>query len=261
MNCVQHPERNAVDTCAGCGGGVCEFCKTLVEGKVYCPPCVDKMLTSPGAAAGVTPQGSTGAPVPASAASDPFAIMNMKPPAAGISAASPVSRMEQPALMTGEGGSSMAGVLWMLVVAACGGLALGGVFMPWVRFKEWIFTISISGWQATQWDQYAGVTLIEPYLVLAGAAIMVMCALPALVIALTSAESEDTVRVLARISAFGAGMTLGVIIWTIIDMMMEDMGGYISYGVWIILVASIVGLLASGLMSRSGGQSKFYLSE
>jgi len=37
------------------------------------------------------------------------------------------------------------------------------------------------------------------------------------------------------------------------------MGGYISYGVWIILVAAIVGLVASGLMSRAGGQSRFYL--
>jgi len=193
MNCIHHPERSAVDTCAGCGGGVCEFCKTLVEGKVYCPPCVDKMVAAPGAA-GISPQATPVAPVGSSSASDPFAIMNMKPPSAGQPAPSSLGRMEQPALVSEGGGSSLAGVIWMLVVAACGGLALGGVFMPWVRFKEWIFTISISGWQATQWDQYVGATLIEPYLVLVGAAIMVMCALPALVLALTSAESEDTVR-------------------------------------------------------------------
>jgi hypothetical protein len=150
----------------------------------------------------------------------------------------------------------------MLILTACGALAMAAVFMPWMRVQEWIFTVSVSGWDATKLDALAGGTIIEPYLVIAGAAIMLACALPATVLAFTSTESRDTVSALAKVSTFGAGMVLVAIIWTIVDMYGDDVGSYISYGVWLILVASIVGLAASAFMSRwGGGQSRFYLSE
>lgn len=44
MNCAHHPERDAVGTCAGCACGVCEFCKTVVDGKTYCPSCIEKLV-------------------------------------------------------------------------------------------------------------------------------------------------------------------------------------------------------------------------
>ena len=44
MKCGNHPERDAVGTCARCGTGVCVYCQTAVEGKTYCPTCVDKVF-------------------------------------------------------------------------------------------------------------------------------------------------------------------------------------------------------------------------
>ena len=48
MQCGNHPEREAVGTCARCGTGVCTYCQTAVEGKVYCPTCVDKVFLKTG---------------------------------------------------------------------------------------------------------------------------------------------------------------------------------------------------------------------
>jgi len=254
MNCIQHPERDAAGTCASCGGGICEFCKTVVEGKTYCPPCVDKMLASPRKAAST--------PVRQPAAAGPLKVSQPMPSMMGQAAPYAARSAGAPALAgeVVEGGSRLS-ALWMLIVLACGALALAAVFMPWLRVSEFGFTVSLSGWDAARWAQESGSSLIEPYLIIASAAIMMMCALPATVIAFTSTESQDTVRNLARFSSFGAGMALGFIIWTIVDMLGDDVGSYISYGVWIVLVASVVGLAASAFMSRwGGGQSRFYLS-
>ena len=48
MKCGNHPERDAVGTCARCGTGVCTYCQTAVEGKVYCPSCVEKAFLKTG---------------------------------------------------------------------------------------------------------------------------------------------------------------------------------------------------------------------
>jgi DNA-directed RNA polymerase subunit RPC12/RpoP len=48
MKCGNHPERDSVGTCARCGTGVCSYCQTAVEGKVYCPTCVEKVFLKTG---------------------------------------------------------------------------------------------------------------------------------------------------------------------------------------------------------------------
>ena len=47
MKCGYHPEREAVGVCVGCGRGICEFCKTILNDKFYCPNCVEKGITEP----------------------------------------------------------------------------------------------------------------------------------------------------------------------------------------------------------------------
>lgn len=41
--CYYHPDRESVDTCSDCGTKVCKFCKTMVNGKVYCPNCIEQI--------------------------------------------------------------------------------------------------------------------------------------------------------------------------------------------------------------------------
>jgi hypothetical protein len=264
MSCIQHPERDAAGTCAGCGGGICEFCKTVVEGKTYCPPCVDKMLAAPSKAASKPagqPAGAAAA-TPKVVLATPSMMGQAAPYAARPAGAPSAARSGGAPALAGEvvEGGSRISALWMFIVSACGALALAAVFMPWLRVSEFGFTVSVSGWNATRWAQASGDYLLDTYMIIAGAALMISCALPATVLAFTSTESQNTVRKLAKVSMFGDGLVLGFIIWTIIDMFIGEVGSYISYGVWIILVASIAGLVTSALMSRwGGGQSRFYL--
>lgn len=44
MKCDYHPEREIVDVCVGCGRGICELCKTIIDDKSYCPNCTGKNL-------------------------------------------------------------------------------------------------------------------------------------------------------------------------------------------------------------------------
>ena len=47
MKCGYHPEREAVGTCVDCGREICEFCKTIINAKMHCPDCIEKIYTSP----------------------------------------------------------------------------------------------------------------------------------------------------------------------------------------------------------------------
>lgn len=46
MMCTSHPEREAVAACTNCGELICSECNTVVDGKSYCKPCVNKMFMS-----------------------------------------------------------------------------------------------------------------------------------------------------------------------------------------------------------------------
>jgi len=59
-NCAYHPDREAVGACVSCGKLVCEGCKTVLGGKIYCNPCADRIFTTR-TEAGVS-QAAAGAP-------------------------------------------------------------------------------------------------------------------------------------------------------------------------------------------------------
>jgi len=43
MNCYLHPEREAEWTCTACGEPVCLECKVVLQNRIYCNPCAEKM--------------------------------------------------------------------------------------------------------------------------------------------------------------------------------------------------------------------------
>ena len=45
-NCHYHPERAVVGACVNCGKLLCEECKTMLGGKIYCNPCANEMFSS-----------------------------------------------------------------------------------------------------------------------------------------------------------------------------------------------------------------------
>ena len=42
MECENHPDENAVETCVVCGAGVCEECLRTIDGEAYCITCADE---------------------------------------------------------------------------------------------------------------------------------------------------------------------------------------------------------------------------
>jgi hypothetical protein len=42
MQCAEHPDRIAIDTCSVCGNGICDHCRIIVKGKKLCPNCLKK---------------------------------------------------------------------------------------------------------------------------------------------------------------------------------------------------------------------------
>lgn len=43
MNCYIHPDREAEWSCDACGQSVCPECKVVLQNRIYCNPCADKM--------------------------------------------------------------------------------------------------------------------------------------------------------------------------------------------------------------------------
>lgn len=43
MKCAYHPDRDAAGACVNCGKLVCDECKAVLGGKIYCASCTDKM--------------------------------------------------------------------------------------------------------------------------------------------------------------------------------------------------------------------------
>ena len=44
MKCYNHPDREAVGVCVGCGKAVCQECAVEVDGKIYCKDCAAEAL-------------------------------------------------------------------------------------------------------------------------------------------------------------------------------------------------------------------------
>jgi hypothetical protein len=51
MYCSHHPDRDAIGACIACNEAVCSECKVEYEGKVYCNPCIQKMVSGGSATA------------------------------------------------------------------------------------------------------------------------------------------------------------------------------------------------------------------
>ena len=47
MKCAYHPEIDAIGACVNCGRLVCAECKTVLNDKIYCNPCVQGLFTGP----------------------------------------------------------------------------------------------------------------------------------------------------------------------------------------------------------------------
>jgi hypothetical protein len=54
-SCSRHASKDAVGSCISCGKLICRACHSEIDGKSYCPACVEKLFTTSQAVAQATP--------------------------------------------------------------------------------------------------------------------------------------------------------------------------------------------------------------
>src|SRR4030042_1138465 len=113
-----------------------------------------------------------------------------------------------------ESASKEAGVGWMATGLICGIITLIGVFLPWGIVHVWSYeSISISGWAAfTKFPDYIGESYPFTPFVLAGSIMMIVFALLAIIVALSSGSKAGR-ETCIWIAVLGGFMAVVASIW------------------------------------------------
>jgi hypothetical protein len=136
-----------------------------------------------------------------------------------------------------------------LITLASGTVMLLGVFLPWISQSAGGVTSSISGWALTRFD-LTGASNPEPLLVMAGSILMILCGILlsstdiSIIKARTSTLSARNVFwALGAIVYTGGALSVSGTLWFVIPATGDIGTGSIGYGVYILLAASIVGVI------------------
>jgi len=150
-------------------------------------------------------------------------------------------------------------IVAVIMALLCGIAVLVGIFLPWgevsgsVLGVDWSISatgmdvISSSGWDISD---LALSDNLHAILVLVGAAIMIVCALPALFLAASSGGVRVAVIPLGILIALGSVIAIGGLIWFLVDMSSVDKWtDYLGYGTYVCGGGAILGLISGVLAS------------
>lgn len=122
---------------------------------------------------------------------------------------------------------------------------LVGVFLPWTRIPMCGATITISG---RDWIEAGLSKAAEPYLVLVGGILMIVCTLPAVVVPRATKGARGGVRALGILASIAALLAIGGAIRFAIPFL-SDVGPIaIGYGVYVSIAAAVLGLIFGIMM-------------
>ena len=147
----------------------------------------------------------------------------------------------------------------VIIALLCGIAVLAGIFLPWgevsgsVLGVDWSMSatgmdiISSSGWDISDLalsDNFHAV------LVLIGAAIMIVCALPALFLAASSGGGKIAVMPLGLLISLGSVIAIGGLVWFFVDMSsVENWTDCVGYGTYVCGGGAVLGLIFGALAS------------
>jgi hypothetical protein len=147
----------------------------------------------------------------------------------------------------------------VIIALLCGIAVLVGIFLPWgevsgsVLGVDWSISatgmdiISSSGWDISD---MALSDNLHAMLVMIGAAIMIVCALPALFLAASSGGGKAAVTAFGILISLGAIVAIGGLAWFFVDMSsVDNWTDYIGYGVYICGGGAVLGLIFGALAS------------
>ena len=137
------------------------------------------------------------------------------------------------------------GILGAVVLLLCGIIAILGVFLPWLGGSTDIlgvsFSANISGWDAIR---LAGIEEVpEVLLVIIGTVLLILFALPALMLALTSDSLRNSVRYLFFAASMATLLVIGGVLWFLIEAISNDYVTFVSFGVYLSGGAALIGFI------------------
>ena len=145
----------------------------------------------------------------------------------------------------------------VIIALLCGTAVLAGIFLPWGEGEGSLgfFSFSVTGLNiisSSGWDisDFALSDNLHAVMVLIGAAIMIVCALPALFLAASSGGGRVAVIPLGILIVFGAIIAIGGLIWFFVDMSSVDSWtDYVGYGTYVCGGGAVLGLIFGALAS------------
>jgi hypothetical protein len=152
-------------------------------------------------------------------------------------------------------------IVAVIIALLCGIAVLAGIFLPWAETSGSILgffniSYSVTGFDVinvSHWDLITRAALsdnLHAILVMIGAAIMVVCALPALFLSVSSGGGKATVKPFGILISFGAMVAIAGLVWFFIDMSsVKNWTDYVGYGTYICGAGAVLGLIFGALAS------------
>jgi hypothetical protein len=150
-------------------------------------------------------------------------------------------------------------IVAVIIALLCGIAVLVGIFLPWAEASGSIlgvhFSLSVSGLDVIStsgWDisDFALSDNLHAILVLIGAAIMIVCALPALFLSMSSRGGKATVKPFGILISLGAVVAISGLAWFFVDMSsVDNWTDYVGYGTYICGGGAVLGLIFGALAS------------
>lgn len=140
-------------------------------------------------------------------------------------------------------------ILGTIVILACGVVALAGVFMPWMSASAGGITSTISGWDLTRFN-LVGLSIPQPFLVLAGGISVIVCGMLLVVgaslsvtYAIQYAKARKLFYTVGALIYISGALALGGALWFGIYAAGDIGIGSIGYGIYVSVAAAVVGAI------------------
>jgi outer membrane biosynthesis protein TonB len=139
-----------------------------------------------------------------------------------------------------------------VVVLIMGIAVLLGVFLTWLDVSFGPFgAFTDSGWNLFMDFGVSDAT--EPFLAFLGGVIMIGCGLVAFIVSMSTKGGRAAVMTMGIISSIAGLVAVGGALWYIIDALANDVIDVVGYGVYISIVAALVGFTFAIITAATSG--------
>ena len=133
-----------------------------------------------------------------------------------------------------------------IVSICCGIITLVALYLPWVVVPLYdSYTLSLSGWRLIIWAESIGDTLAEPYLVMFGGVIMLVCGLPLLVRSVVVSRDIEIKKALVVGATVGAILAIIGVLWFLIRSVTSGESGSMGSGFFVCMFVALPGIIVS----------------